>query len=560
MPFAPVPVELRERCDEGRDLTDKAFQAACYAPFSTFELDPLGFVLPCCMNNAYPLGNVTEERLTDIWRGQRAAMLREAMEHYDFGYGCGTCRWEAEHDKEAPQFKQYDRLPALDRALPWPTEIGFCLSNTCNLECVHCNGLYSSRIRARIEKRPPIPTVYGDDFFEDLRAFLPHLRTARFVGGEPFMMRENHRVWDLLIEMGLRPECHVTTNGTQWNAKVERVLEHLPVHVIVSMDSAHKDQFESIRRNADFDTVVTNLERFRSYAADAGTSVVINHCLMRDNWREFADMLRFAEERDLPVSTSTVFNEPFTLYKAPIEELREVVATMEAATDAVVAELPRNAHVWRSEVAQLRSALDEREAGAEGTVLGGADDAVAPHLVPDAAEARAVRSAPAPKRVLLRSRGQRQARQVVIDELSTWAGDRIATFELDADGVARSFEALQGSFYGLDPTNVVGRHLDDCIDALRSRLGPSLFVMDRHTMGGRFEVLFGYTSSGPYEKNGTFLRLVALPAGRGEEDGWSVVVASDEIYPPVPMDDARDPEPFDPSMLDPVPRPVTRSA
>ena len=81
MRFAPVPAELRERCDEGRDLRDKAFRSACYAPFGTFELDPLGFVLPCCMNNAYPLGNVTEERLTDIWRGRRAAMLREALEH-----------------------------------------------------------------------------------------------------------------------------------------------------------------------------------------------------------------------------------------------------------------------------------------------------------------------------------------------------------------------------------------------------------------------------------------------------------------------------------------------
>ncbi|MCB1006016.1 MAG: radical SAM protein [Acidimicrobiales bacterium] len=558
MPFAPVPEELQQRCDEGRDLRTKSFRSACYAPFGTFELDPLGFVLPCCMNNAYPLGNVTEERLTDIWRGRRAAMLREALEHYDFAYGCGTCRWEAEHAKEAPQFKQYDRLPAEDRELPWPTEIGFCLSNTCNLECVHCNGLYSSRIRARIEKRPPIPTVYGDEFFEDLRAFLPHLRTARFVGGEPFMMRENHRVWDLLIEQGLAPECHVTTNGTQWNAKVERVLEHLPVHLIVSMDSAHKEQFEAIRRNADFDTVVANLDRFRAYADGAGTSVVVNHCLMRDNWREFPDMLGFAEERGLDLSTSTVFNEPFSLYKAPLDELREVVETMEERTDDVVAALPRNGHVWRSELAQLRAALDEREAGGEGSILAGVVDD-APGLVPDADEAAAVRAAPgAPRRVLLRSRAQRQARQGLVDELRTWAGDRVAVLELDAGGTVRSFEALEGSFYGLDAGNVVGRHLDDGIDALRRRLGPSLFVMDRHTTGGRFEVLFGYTSSGPYEKNGTFFRLVALPAEAG--DGWTVVLASDEIYPPVPVDDPRGGVPFDPALVSPVPPSANASA
>ena len=126
--------------------------------------------------------------------------------------------------------------------------------------------------------------------------------------------------------------------------------------------------------------------------------------------------------------------------------------------------------------------------------------------------------------------------------------------ELDADGVVRSFEALQGSFYGLSSANAVGHHLDDALAALRDRLGPSLFVMDRHTTGGRFEALFGYTSDGPYEKNGTFLRLVALAAGPDAGDGWTVVVGSDEVYPPVPVDHARAPEPFDPALVSPVPR------
>jgi len=142
-----------------------------------------------------------------------------------------------------------------------------------------------------------------------------------------------------------------------------------------------------------------------------------------------------------------------------------------------------------------------------------------------------------------------------VTELAEWAGDRMALFDLDHEGVARSFEAVEGKFYGLDSANVVGRHLDDCLDALRRRLGPSLFVMDRHVSGTRFEVLFGYTSAGPYEKNGTFMRLVALPVGPDADDGWSVVLASDEIYPPVPGDEARSPEPFDVSAISPVPRP-----
>jgi len=541
---------LQERCDDGRDLTGKPFHSACYAPFGTFELDPRGFVFPCCMNNPYPLGNITEQRLLDIWRGPRAAALRQAVRDYDFGYGCGICRWQVEHGKGEPTLRQYDRLPIDDADWTWPTEIGFALSNVCNLECVHCNGEYSSRIRARIEHRPPLPAVYGDEFFEDLRVFLPHLVTARFVGGEPFMMRENYRVWELLIADGLRPHCYVTTNGTQYNDKVEAVLAGLPVSIVYSMDSPHKERFEAIRRNADFDRVVANLDKFQAYTREAGTDLVINHCLMRDNWHEFADMLRFAEERGIPVNTSTVFNEPFSLYKAPIEELREVVATMEAATDEVVADLPLNGDVWKAEVAQLRNALDEREAGVADTILVYVDRGEG-GLAPTAAESTAIRATAAPpRRLLLRSRHQRRAREELVAELAAWAGDQVVVLEADAGGVVRSIDTLESpSFYGLDDAYAVGRPLDDCLDALRDRLGPAVIVMDRHVAADRFEATFGYANEPPYEKSGTFVRLVAVPAG---DDGWTVVIGSDEIFPPVSLPDERSTEPFSVARVSPL--------
>jgi MoaA/NifB/PqqE/SkfB family radical SAM enzyme len=69
-----------------------------------------------------------------------------------------------------------------------PKVMEFELSNECNLECVMCNGSFSSSIRKNREKLPPIISPYNDDFVNELDAFIPHLTDAKFLGGEPFMI------------------------------------------------------------------------------------------------------------------------------------------------------------------------------------------------------------------------------------------------------------------------------------------------------------------------------------------------------------------------------------
>ncbi len=77
-----------EEFDARREIDDKAFRSGCYSPFATFDLDPQGYVLACCMNSTYPLGNVGRQRLQDIfsqrWRGA-----------LPFVEGFGSCGAEA---------------------------------------------------------------------------------------------------------------------------------------------------------------------------------------------------------------------------------------------------------------------------------------------------------------------------------------------------------------------------------------------------------------------------------------------------------------------------------
>ena len=44
--------------------------------------------------------------------------------------------------------------------------------------------------RKNIEKLPDIPDHYDEHFFEEIKEFLPHLKRVRFMGGEPFLIKQ----------------------------------------------------------------------------------------------------------------------------------------------------------------------------------------------------------------------------------------------------------------------------------------------------------------------------------------------------------------------------------
>ena len=327
----------------------------CKAPSTSLYLDQMGDVRACCQNAEYPLGNVTAASLTEIWHGERSAALRSALRESDLTLGCQFCRWQLAEENEASVYaRMFDHLDLPPGEPDWPQQLELSMSNACNLQCIMCNGDWSSSIRTHREGRPPLPVVYDDDFFEDLAAFLPHLRIVKILGGEPFLGKESLRVLDMLVEAGLTPEVHVTTNGTQWSPRVERIMERLPMEVIVSLDGCDAETYEAIRQGSSFDLVMENLARFQGYAAKHGTGVHLAHCLMTTNWRRFADFLRFADERDLPVGVNTVTSPiELSLHHLHPDRLDEVVAELDAANDEVLASLGRNRSVWVEELERL---------------------------------------------------------------------------------------------------------------------------------------------------------------------------------------------------------------
>lgn len=337
----------------------------CLAPTMQLHLLPDGDVRVCC-RNPIPAGNIAEQRLTEIWAGVRITSMATELAAGNWPAGCEPCgaevRSEGRDGSYPAEFDGWTERLGQGSAAGWPVRIEFNLSNACNLQCVQCSGDLSSSIRIHREGRAALPRVYGDQFLADLRLFLPHLRHANFAGGEPFLGPENYKVWDLIAEVAPDLPCTINTNATQWNARVVRVLDTLRPDIIVSLDAVTGPTFESIRVGSDFGVVMANFDRLLAHTRRHGKTLTVNHCLMRQNHHEFADLLLWAERVGVHVNVSVVRTpEDCSLASLPAHELRDVIVALEARSPEVRRRLRINRRTWERELARLRAwAREER--------------------------------------------------------------------------------------------------------------------------------------------------------------------------------------------------------
>jgi MoaA/NifB/PqqE/SkfB family radical SAM enzyme len=352
----PARASARQTIPVRSVAPDEGRWSACYAPHTSMYFDQFGKVRACCQNTGVHLGDVTVQSLEGVWTSASADRLRSALEADDYSAGCEFCEWQLREGNEAILFaRQYDEHPPSERRPPWPRLMEFSVTNTCNLACIMCNGDWSSTIRSKREGRPPLEAVYGERFFAELAPFLPHLDEVRFLGGEPFLGREPLRIMEMIAGLDRLPRVTITTNATIRTARVERIVELLRPHVVVSLDGASPATYDAIRLGARFDEVVANLDWFRKVLGPERVS--ITHCLMTANWHEFADLLTLAEDRKMHVGVNVVrFPEALSLYHLQPDQLEGVVRGLRATDVSNLTDRRRD--LWEGHLGALGHRLE----------------------------------------------------------------------------------------------------------------------------------------------------------------------------------------------------------
>lgn len=446
-----MPTITLDEYDKKRDFGRKTVRSACYAPHVSVFFDTLGQVRACCLNHTYALGHLGGQSLDAIWNGAEAQKLRESLENYDFGLGCEFCQWQIA-ENPSPHTLKYDQYP-VDTNLPlWPANMEFNLSNACNLECVMCSGEYSSAIRSRRDKLPPLKKYYDEQFFADLRKYLPHVRAAQFLGGEPFLVPEHFKVWEMMIDEQVTTACQITTNGTQYNDRVERILDSLDCSITMSIDGITRENFEAIRVNAFFDSVMANFERFQQYSRRHNRTVTFNFSLMTLNWHEFGRFLLFADQHQCVVNVCPVVAPSrFSLFMLDQTELQRIVRELERQEEEVGRQLVFNKRVWTESIDQLRSRLQNSDDRSTSFVPAGFFESFSnanPDPLDDA---------------------------TAFSILREWSPNQPTTLVANSQDIITSVPTAD--FLGLLPSQCLHRSIDAILGLVRVTLGPMVNVL-----------------------------------------------------------------------------------
>lgn len=503
--------QVRAAWDAARPTRDHAIDVACPAPWLSLEFDPAGWVYVCCASHLYPLGRIGDDRLADLWAGPRIEVLRDALASWDLTVACGPCRFHLEHARFDPLAVAYDEHRIVDPQRTTPTMMQFALSNRCNLACEMCNPSLSSRLRTAAGLAP-LPNRYDDRFFEELEPLLADLRLAKFQGGEPFLVPEHRRVWELLDRLERPPSLVVTTNGTVWTDTVAWVVDRFDTHVSISVDAATPETYASVRHGGDFDAVLANVERFDEAARRQGRRAHVSFCLLVHNWRELGAFLRWADRFDAPAAINLVSDAGLALHDLPLDQLEEVLAAWRAEERGWSTSLGANRGVWQTQLAQLDAVIGERRR----------DGWMPPRQVeaiPPAWFARAVARARTG-----RVREGELARQRA--RLVRWCeGGPVAALEVDLTGAVAAVGAVHPRLgIGIE---LVGRPIEDLPVAIAVADGRPIWLLDEAMVDGVGIVTFVLSDDGHRGTRGSVVRVVRLPRPQG---GHDVLVAEDRMY------------------------------
>lgn len=293
---------------------DSKSKFICTAPFTGLYFTPDGSVKPCCtLLNNFKFGTYPSDSIKEILKSENRKTLQKYIKKDSLEFGCQNCLKNIEIGNYKGSISSIYQKYKHGR---YPKVIDFELSHFCNLDCEMCF------LHTSVQQES---NIYNSVFLREIKPYLKKLESAKFYGGEPFLIKIYRDIWDIIIAENPKCNVHIQTNATIFDEYVKSLLHKADVFIGVSLDAMNPELYEEIRRGAKFENVKKNILSFNEIMKSQGKSLLISFCPMPKNWQELIPVVLFAESINAKVFFNTVnFPSTYNLNYLPSSELIKI--------------------------------------------------------------------------------------------------------------------------------------------------------------------------------------------------------------------------------------------
>jgi radical SAM protein with 4Fe4S-binding SPASM domain len=145
----------------------------------------------------------------------------------------------------------------IDELLLFPKYFLIETINRCNAKCIMCGIDFSSKQKMTMD-----PALF-DKITKEIGQYKDHVeKVMLYLDGEPLLDKNISQRISAMKKAGVK-RVNIATNASLLNEKVaENLLKSGLDEIYITIDSLHKDVYESIRVGLSFDTVKENILRF----------------------------------------------------------------------------------------------------------------------------------------------------------------------------------------------------------------------------------------------------------------------------------------------------------
>lgn len=207
-------------------------ETVCFAPYMNMDLDQTGEMLTC-FRGKQMIGNWKNKDITTQYNHQDFVQIRKDLFEGRNNKNCSVCQNREEKGlqsirynftKDAYNSSIFDQIVEHIKKDHTKARLEDLLfvevrpHNLCNLECMHCNQLSSSKWTRTVKQNPDLKDLYGSVFgghedvvdnnphisigdpacLEKLFKEAPNLTKVHFTGGEP-LLDKTHDSWLRII-------------------------------------------------------------------------------------------------------------------------------------------------------------------------------------------------------------------------------------------------------------------------------------------------------------------------------------------------------------------------